>query len=750
MKHPLFIISVFLMFYSSFAFAAPPAPIPQTGQTTCYNESGTAITCVGTGQDGELQTGVALPNPRFTDNGDQTITDSLTRLIWTKDANVMKTRNPIFDAAGLPMDVGVTWQQALDYVTQLNSENYLGYNDWRLPNINELESIGNSGKANTAAWLNGQGFLNTHENYYWSSSTFSLYTNFARIVDLKYNIPSWGAKNANFYVWPVRGGLSGFMGTLRLSKTGQTICFDTSGVAIACSGTGQDGDLLNGIAWPATRFIDNELTNSPDKTVTDNLTGLIWSKDANIASVSKTWQQALDYIANINSISYLGHNDWRLPNRNELESLVNQGQINTATWLNNQGFANVMNNYWTSSSSIGSANNAWYVNMNDGYASYVTKKDYFFYVWPVRAGYSEKILSVSKSGTGSGTLTSSVGGINCGSICSVAIASGEIVDLFVAADSGSVFSGWSGVCSGAAICEVTMDTAKSVTANFALAPINGTCGSSNGISEAIAPTSNFCTTGTATPVTGTGPWSWACNGSNGGTTATCNASIQTYTINTTVTDGIGTVSCTSPVNSSAASACTITSATGYQVATFTDNGVDKAGAIVSNSYSIPGVTADHSIAVTFSQIPPVQFTVTPTTSTGYSITPATAQNINQNATTSFSVISASGYGIAAISGCGGSLSGTTYTTGTITADCTVSVTAVARNAGSGGAAQPPTITDALKVLLAVVGTAPLTASDQIRYDVAPLSASGTPVGNGAIDAADVILILRRSIGIGSW
>jgi hypothetical protein len=62
----------------------------------------------------------------------------------------------------------------------------------------------------------------------------------------------------------------------------------------------------------------------------------------------------------------------------------------------------------------------------------------------------------------------------------------------------------------------------------------------------------------------------------------------------------------------------------------------------------------------------------------------------------------------------------------------------------------PTIADALKVLLAINGTTPLTAAELIRYDVAPLSDTGTPSGNGTIDDADVILLLRRSIGIGSW
>ena len=55
----------------------PPSPVPKTGQTTSY----------ATGDDGELEKGVAWPNPRFTDNNNGTVTDNLTGLIWLKHAN---------------------------------------------------------------------------------------------------------------------------------------------------------------------------------------------------------------------------------------------------------------------------------------------------------------------------------------------------------------------------------------------------------------------------------------------------------------------------------------------------------------------------------------------------------------------------------------------------------------------------------------------------------------------------------------
>ena len=79
----------------------------------------------------------------------------------------------------------------------------------------------------------------------------------------------------------------------------------------------------------------------------------------------------------------------------------------------------------------------------------------------------------------------------------------------------------------------------------------------------------------------------------------------------------------------------------------------------------------------------------------------------------------------------------------------VSVYVVLRN-GNGGSAADPTIADALKALHAYLGMVTLNSDEQIRYDVAPLSNSGMPEGNGAVDFSDAIIILRRSIGIGSW
>jgi hypothetical protein len=79
---------------------------------------------------------------------------------------------------------------------------------------------------------------------------------------------------------------------------------------------------------------------------------------------------------------------------------------------------------------------------------------------------ADATLSVTKVGSGDGTVTSDAPGIACGSQCSWNFSGGSVVNLTAAPAAGSAFSGWSGACSGSGACSVTMDSAKSVTATF--------------------------------------------------------------------------------------------------------------------------------------------------------------------------------------------------------------------------------------------------------------------------------------------
>ena len=170
--------------------------LPKTGQTTCYDESGNVIDCAETGQDGDIQAGVDWPEPRFEDNGDGTVTDHLTGLVWLKNANCAGSMN---------------WYDALTYCTNL-ANGSCGLTDgsvagdWRLPNIIELESLVNAEESNPAAWLNTQGFSNVQLSYYRSATTYAGFTICAWHVVMHNGNVYYNFKSNRNYVWPVRTG----------------------------------------------------------------------------------------------------------------------------------------------------------------------------------------------------------------------------------------------------------------------------------------------------------------------------------------------------------------------------------------------------------------------------------------------------------------------------------------------------------------------------------------------------------------
>jgi len=348
----------------------PPAPVPKTGQTISY----------ATGDDGDLEKGVAWPVPRFTNNGDGTVTDNLTGLMWLKDANCIATNYPGFDNDGTAGDGRVTWQHALDFVAGINAGTYStcggGYSDWRLPNIKELQSLIDFGQFHPALpsghpFTNVQQFIN-----YWSSTTTASFTGSTWDLVMSTGAMSAIDKSDDVYVWPIRGDTSG---PAPVPKTGQTKCYDSSGDEIPCPSTGEDGEYQKGVAWPEPRFTDHE-----DGTVTDNLTGLMWTKDAQQISGTKTWSDALTACNNLDFASYT---DWRLPNVRELKSLIDYGRYIPAL-PSEHYFTNVQSEiYWSSTTYASFTSGAWIVYMGIGLVRYDDFKSSLYYVWPVRGGH---------------------------------------------------------------------------------------------------------------------------------------------------------------------------------------------------------------------------------------------------------------------------------------------------------------------------------------------------------------------------
>ncbi|OGV97821.1 MAG: hypothetical protein A2W53_04615 [Nitrospinae bacterium RIFCSPHIGHO2_02_39_11] len=120
----------------------------------------------------------------------------------------------------------------------------------------------------------------------------------------------------------------------------------------------------------------------------------------------------------------------------------------------------------------GETNSSNYPTTSGAYEELYTSS-YDVFISKLDTNISSYTLTVTTSGTGSGNVTSSSAGINCGSDCSKAYESGTSVTLTAAADSGSVFTGWGDGCSGTDTCTITINADTSVTANFNKTPSSG-------------------------------------------------------------------------------------------------------------------------------------------------------------------------------------------------------------------------------------------------------------------------------------
>jgi hypothetical protein len=173
----------------------PRAPIPETGQTTCWDASGTPILCAGTGQDGDLRAGVAWPVPRFTDRGNGTVRDNLTGLIWLQNANCFGSRQQWADAL---TDANTLASPSCG----LSDASVAG--DWQLPNVRELQSLIDFGHFDPAL-PQGHPFAGVQATWYWSSTASADSPGLAWGVALSDGTTA-DIRGFAALVWPVRGG----------------------------------------------------------------------------------------------------------------------------------------------------------------------------------------------------------------------------------------------------------------------------------------------------------------------------------------------------------------------------------------------------------------------------------------------------------------------------------------------------------------------------------------------------------------
>jgi hypothetical protein len=229
------------------------------------------------------------------------------------------------------------WQQTIptdtykwaDAVSYCNDLSYAGYSDWRLPTPQEHLTIIDNSRYYPAIDITY--FPNTPSDYFWSSSTYVY------------------SKSNAWYVYFDNGLVS------YNSKTKRN-------ASVRC---------VRGESLPNSTF--NSTTVNGDVIVTDTKTGLMWQKT--YETDKKNWQQALDYCENL---TYAGYSDWRLPDKNELASLVNYEKYNPASdFPDMQSQGQYYFYFWSSSTSF-ITSFARYVDFEGGIVSGQNKPNAYF------------------------------------------------------------------------------------------------------------------------------------------------------------------------------------------------------------------------------------------------------------------------------------------------------------------------------------------------------------------------------------
>ena len=338
---------------------------PDTGQTKCYNNSN-EIDCPAPGQrfygqDAQYKgyrsytklgyNGAELPGNATIEDGWIMTRDNITGLIWeikTDDGSIHDQDNTFTWCDTNPETNGGDQGTCSDpsaendteaFIAKLNQDNFGGFSDWRMPTVKELSTLINLGAENNAPAVDPDFFPDTISDNYWSATTVTYDSSAAwyvcfsdRCVDDNMYKDGW---------YPVRA-----------VRGGQPV--------------------------PESRFIDNG-----DGTITDVSTSLMWQKcymgqNYNITTGecedipeewgTYSWEEALEYCE---TSSLAGNNDWRLPSRNEMQSLADYSKTNPAmselfsipSWYDpNDPFNYIL--FWTSSTifSLDPNNNVNYAN----------------------------------------------------------------------------------------------------------------------------------------------------------------------------------------------------------------------------------------------------------------------------------------------------------------------------------------------------------------------------------------------------
>jgi hypothetical protein len=366
------LVCVALLLFAAVTWAVP---VPDTGQTKCYNAT-VEIPCPSPGQPFYGQDANFSINPmsytKLDGSGNALpvsatswvmVRDNVTGLIWEVKTNKdgVPNHDDPHDADNMYSwydsnpatnggDPGISSNgtDTEDFINALNNAHFGGYSDWRLPTIKELAYIVNYSISYPGPTINADYFPNTVSSFYWSSTTsadgtYGAYgVDFYSGADLFYGYDFLNGKSSSYYVRAVRGGQSGSLCTY---------------------------------------------TDNGDGTVMDASTGLMWQQRAPLKWM--TWKQALAYCERLN---LGGHTDWRMPTIKELRSLVDYSRYEPA--INTSYFQNtVASYYWSSTTYATYAYYAWGLYFYDGSVTGIDKS-YSYLGW----GFSYHVRAVRGCG----------------------------------------------------------------------------------------------------------------------------------------------------------------------------------------------------------------------------------------------------------------------------------------------------------------------------------------------------------------
>ena len=271
------------------------------------------------------------------------VRDNNTGLIWEVKATDDSAINYNYDT--------YAWQAAQNvFIAGLNSDSYGTYTDWRMPTIMELSTIVNDGTSNPA--INEDYFPNSfadtsYPGLYWTSTSYNSDSSQAWMVFFEdydgYDVTGVSSKLTAYSVRAVRGA----------------------------------------------QFRTGGFVNNGNGTVTDTYTGLMWAQNP-IQIGYPDWSSSMGYCEDLTLPLVAGYTDWRMPNRIELQSLVDYTRSDPA--INTGYFPSTMYDFeaaygWTSTTIMGATSQAWCVDFSNGDIISEYKSDYYFgYVQAVRGG----------------------------------------------------------------------------------------------------------------------------------------------------------------------------------------------------------------------------------------------------------------------------------------------------------------------------------------------------------------------------